>query len=185
MALRSAWNQGEFLCMKWKYYIPHVWNSPEDRTLWEDVWLLPEDGSNDGKSYWFTLNALSFGAAGIDGEYPVDPDDPFLGFAGSKAAREMNLRLLGDKDYFITPLLDMVARIEDFNLHELLDWTTVFIKEHFGDPDPELIQGNYEEFGGTNAHAQEIGRITEALEAGVPEDEVINYRSTDTRDASA
>lgn len=58
--------------MKWKYYIPHVWESPESRTVWEDVWLLPEDGSNDGKSYWFTLNALTFGAAGIEGEYPVE-----------------------------------------------------------------------------------------------------------------
>jgi len=166
--------------MKWKYYIPHVWNSPDDRTLWEDVWLLPEDGSPEdgckaGKSYWFTLNALSFGAAGIDGEYPHDPDDPFGGFAGSPAIRAINLRLLGDRDYFITHLLDMVARVEDFNLPELLDWTRVLIKDHFGDPDPELVPGAYDEFGGTNQHANEIGRIAEALEAGVPEDEVINY----------
>jgi hypothetical protein len=170
------------LVMKWKYYIPHVWNSPEDRTVWEDVWLLPEDGSNDGKSYWFTLNALCFGAAGIDAEYPHDPDDPFGGFGGSEAVRAMNLQLLGDRDYFITPVLDMVARVEDFNLRELLAWTTVFIKDHFGDPDPELVPGDYEEFGGTNAQVLEIGRITEALESGVPEDQVINYRRPERED---
>jgi hypothetical protein len=165
--------------MNWKYYIPHVWESPEQRTIWEDVWLLPEDVSNDGKSYWFTLNALSSSAAGIDREYTHDPDDPLCGFAGSERYREVNVRLLGDKDYFITPLLDMVARVDDFNLSELLDWTTVFIKDHFGDPAPSLVEGSYEDFAGTNKHANEIGRIREGLEAGVPEEEIINYRPKD------
>jgi hypothetical protein len=167
--------------MKWKYYIPHVWNSPEDRTQWEDVWLLPEDGRNGGKSYWFCLNALSYGAAGVDGGYPHDPDDPIGLFGGSQQVRETNLRLLGGRDFFITPLLDMVARVEDFvedfNMRELLDWTSLFIRVHFGDPEPVLIQGEHEEFAGTNPHAAEIGRITEAIEAGVAEDEIINYRS--------
>lgn len=165
--------------MKWKYYIPHVWDSPEDKTLWEDVWLLPEDGSNGGKSYWFTLNALSFGAAGVEGEYPVDPNDPLCGFGGSTLVREMNLRLLGDKEYFITPKLDMVARVENFNLHELLEWTRVLIRDHFGDPDPELVPAEYEDFAGTNSQASEIGRINEAFAAGVPEEEIINYRAGD------
>ena len=163
--------------MKWKYYIPHVWDSPEDRTLWEDVWLLPEDNSNGGKSYWFTLNALTFGAAGIEGEYPHDADDPFgFGAANAQAVREMNLQLLGDKDYFLTPLLDMVARVDDFNVSELLEWTKVFIRDHFSDPDPVLVLGDYEDFSGTNNQAAEIGRITEAVEAGVSEEEIINYR---------
>ncbi|HSB09198.1 MAG TPA: hypothetical protein VLM38_06775 [Blastocatellia bacterium] len=163
--------------MKWKYCIPHVWNSPEDRTVWEDVYLLPEDRSNGGKSYWFTLNALTFGAAGIDEQYPTDPDDPF-GFGARELVREMNLRLLGDRDYFITPVLDMVARVDDFNMSELLEWTKVFIRDHFGDPDPVLVQGELSDFAGTNNHAAEIGRITEALEAGVPEEEVIYYQPT-------
>lgn len=171
--------------MKWKYYIPHVWESPESRTVWEDVWLLPEDGSNEGKSYWFTLNALTFGAAGIEGEYPEDPDDPLCGFGGSQLVREMNLRLLGDRDYFITPLLDMVARIDDFNMHELLEWTKLFIRDHFGDPEPELVQGDYQDFGGANRHASEIGRINEAFDAGVPEEDIINYRPGDAGDPRA
>lgn len=165
--------------MKWKYYIPHVWESPEDRTLWEDVWLLPDDGRNGGKSYWFTLNALTFGAAGIDGEYPQDPDDPLVGFGGSKLVKEMNLGLLGDRDYFITPKLDMVARVDNFNLHELLDWTRIFIRDHFSDAEPELVPADYEDFAGTNNQASEIGRINEAFAAGVPEKEIINYRSED------
>ena len=180
-AYARTWSESRTreLVMKWKYYIPHVWNSAEDRTLWEDVWLLPEDGSNGGKSYWFTLNALSFGAAGIDGEYPEDPDDPLCGFGGSKLVREMNLRLLGDKDYFITPLLDMVARVEDFNMHELLEWTKLLIRVHLGDPEPELVKGDFEDFTGTNGQVSEIGRIVEAFAAGIPEDEIINYRTGD------
>lgn len=170
--------------MKWKYYIPHVWESPESRTVWEDVWLLPEDGSNEGKSYWFTLNALTFGAAGIEGEYPEDPNDPF-GSGTSALVREMNLQLLGDKDYFITPLLDMVARVDNFNLHELLEWTRLFIRDHFGDAEPELVPGDYEDFSGSNSQASEIGRINEAFAAGVPEEEIINYRPGDADDPPA
>lgn len=46
--------------------------------------------------------------------------------------------------------------------------------------EPELVPGNYEEFVGTNRQASEIGRINEAIEAGVPEAEIINYRSKDS-----
>jgi hypothetical protein len=166
--------------MKWKYYIPHVWDSPEDRTLWEDVWLLAQDGSKRGKPYWFTLNALSFMADGIDGEYPQDPDDPLGGLGGSQLVREMNLRLLGDKDYFITPVLDMVARVEDFNMHELLEWTRILIRVHLGDPEPELVKGDFEDFNGAHSHVSEICRISQALAAGIPEDEIINYRTGDS-----
>jgi hypothetical protein len=168
--------------MKWTYHIPHVWKSPEDRTLWEDVYLLPGDGSNDGGSYWFTLHALTSEAAGIEGEYPRDPDDPLCGFGGSQLAREMNLRLLGDNDSFVTRTLDMVVRVDDFNLHELLAWTAVFVRLHFGDPEPELVKGRPEDFAGSNAHAEEIGRISEALAAGVPEEEVLNYRPGESED---
>jgi hypothetical protein len=82
----------------------------------------------------------------------------------------------------ITPLLDMVTRVEDFNLPELLDWTQLFIRDHFGDPEPELVKGEYEDFGGTNSHASEIGGINEAFAAGVPEEDVINYRPGDSDD---
>jgi hypothetical protein len=165
--------------MKWKCHIPHEWDSPEQRTQWEDVYLLPEDGRNDGNSYWFTLHALMSQPAGIEGGYPQDPDDPLCGFGGSQLVREMNLRLLGDKDYFITPTLDMVARVDDFDLHELLEWTKLFIRVHFGDPEPELVKGDGDDFAGSNRHAREIGRIGEAFAAGVPEEEIIDYRPRD------
>jgi hypothetical protein len=51
--------------VRWKYHLPHTWNSPEDRTVWEDVYLMPEDGSMKGKSIWFTLDTLTVGAAGL------------------------------------------------------------------------------------------------------------------------
>jgi hypothetical protein len=165
--------------VKWTYYIPHVWDSPEQRTTWEDVWLLPEDGSNDGASYWFTLNALRMWAAGVEEEFPQDPDDPLCGFGGSELARERNLQLLGGRDYFITPALDMVARVDDFDLHELLEWTKVFIREHLGDPAPSLVEGRYEDFAASNTQAREMDRIRRALEAGVPEEEVLDYRPRD------
>jgi hypothetical protein len=81
-----------------------------------------------------------------------DPNDPF-GAGTAALVRKMNLRLLGDKDNFITPVLDMVARVDDFNMHELLEWTKLFIRVHFGDPEPELVPGDYEDFSGTNRHA--------------------------------
>jgi len=167
--------------MKWKYFIPHVWDSPEQRTTWEDVWLLPEDGRNDGKSYWFTLNALIMGAAGVGEDYPEDPNDPF-GPGTFNLVRQMNLRLLAERDYFITPRMDMVARIENFNIRELLDWTKVFIKDYFGDAEPELVEGRFDEFSGSNDHVVEIGRIAAAVQAGVPEEDIINYRPEDSKD---
>ncbi len=147
---------------------------------WEDVWLLPLDGSSDSASYWFTLHALPSPAAGIEGEYPEDPDDSFCGFGGSALVREMNLRLLGDRDYFVTRTLDMVARVDDFNFHELLEWTTLFIRVHFADPEPELVEGAYDEFAGSNSQAREIDRIREAMAAGVPVEEIIDYRPEDS-----
>ncbi len=97
--------------------------------------------------------------------------------------REFNLRLLQDKDYFITSAPDMIARIEDFTRHELLEWAALFIKVHLGDPEPILVEGTAEEFAGTNRHACEVGRINEAFASGVPEEEVINYHPEDIDDS--
>jgi hypothetical protein len=154
--------------MKWKYYIPHVWDSPEDRTIWEDVYLMPEDGSSIGKSYWFTLNAIGSPPAGLpDGDEWFEPLDK---------TRERNLRHLGDREYLITDVFDMLIRAEDFDQHELLEWARVFIRDQFGDTEPEFVLARFEDFGGTNNHASEIGRIAEAIESGVTEEEVVRYR---------
>lgn len=154
--------------MKWKYWIPHYWESPEDRTIWEDVYLMREGVTSDGKSIWFTLDAISSPPAGLpDGDQWFE--DP-------KKVRERNLRYLGGRDYLITDAPDMLIGAEDFNQRELLEWTKVFIRDHLGDPDPVLIEGSFDDFSGTNKHASEVGRIIEAVEAGVPEEEIINYR---------
>jgi hypothetical protein len=135
---------------------------------------MPEDGSTKGRSIWFTLNALTVAAAGLENDFPDTPE----------GMREYNLRLLGDKDYFITTAPDMIARIEDFNRHELLEWTVLFIKVHLGDSEPILVEGTAEEFAGTNPHAREVGRINEAFASGVPEEDVINYHPEDTDDSN-
>jgi hypothetical protein len=77
----------------------------------------------------------------------------------------------------------MIARIEDFTRHELLEWAALFIKVHLGDPEPILVEGTAEEFAGTNRHACEVGRINEAFASGVPEEEVINYHPEDIDDS--
>jgi hypothetical protein len=152
--------------MIWKYRIPHVWHSPEERTVWEDVYLIPADGSTQGKSIWFTLNALTVVPAGLGSDLPDSTEE----------IRKFHLRILRDDDFYLTSTEDMVAGTENFNEKELLEWTARFIKARFGDPDPILVAGTEDEFAGSNPHASEVGRITEALESGVPEQDVINYR---------
>lgn len=154
--------------MKWKYLIPHYWESPEDRTIWEDVYLMPEDGGSNGKSYWFTLDALGSPAGGLPNGDEV--------FESIDVVRERNLRFLGDRDYLITETFDVLIRAEDFNQQELLEWARVFIRDQFGDQEPILVEGTFTGFAGSNKHASEIDRIVEAYEAGVPEEEIINYR---------
>jgi len=156
----------------WKYRIPHVWESPEERTVWEDVYLMLGDGSMEGKSVWFTLNALSAAPAGLETNLPDTPE----------GVRELNLRMLRDEDFYLTSTADMVARIEDFNRKELLDWTARFITARFGDTNPTLVEGTEEEFACSNPHASEIGRITDALASGIPEEDVIHYRPENTSD---
>lgn len=133
--------------MKWKYYIPHVWESPEARTIWEDVWLLPDSPPRETRSYWFTLDALG----------PANSNDPYL-----QEWRQYHEAKLGDRDYLITDVLDLLIPVQDFNLHELLEWTKFFIQVHFDDPEPELVLGTFDEF--SNRQAGEIRRIRETLQ---------------------
>ncbi len=43
--------------MKWKYFIPHTWDSPTSRQTWAEVWLLPDDPNYRGDSVWLTIDA--------------------------------------------------------------------------------------------------------------------------------
>ena len=134
--------------MNWLYYIPHVWDSPDDRTVWEDVWLLPccPRRAESHSSIWLTVDAL--------GPYPAKKD---------KEGTEnyfVRLRRLDGRDYIIDlPICNMYVRAANFNLEELLFYTELFILDTFKDPDPRLVPGRFEDFAGTNAHARTIAAI--------------------------
>src|SRR5690349_987394 len=74
--------------MKWKYHIPHKWESAEIRHVWEDVWLMPADPEYSGKSLWITVDALG------------DADNPEHG--SERAAFQVKaLAMLGDNDTWV------------------------------------------------------------------------------------
>jgi len=132
--------QGERL-MKWKYFIPHVWDSTEDKTTWEDVFVLPEKKPGPGterKSVWVTVDAL-----GLPDREDSERMETFKNFSSK----------LGEKDHYIDrDQGDMIVRAESFNLKELLGYIEIFIRETFGDDRPELSEGTVEDFRGTHPH---------------------------------
>ena len=134
--------------MNWLYFIPHVWDSPDDRTIWEDVYILPlfPRSGDDGSSVWLTVYAL--------GPRPDSRDRLELDhYARCR-------RKLHGRDYMIDrPICNMYVRTLDFNLAELLFYAEFFIFDSFGDPDPRLVPGRREDFAGTNAHARIVAAI--------------------------
>jgi hypothetical protein len=145
--------------MIWKYYIPHTWDSPEERTTWEDVWLLPmEAGFELGSaSLWLTLDAA----------LAEEPEELREFFAAVEEALEEAGELdrpgeeedpewipHGDQEYRVKSELNMEIKAEDFDMPELLYWVRVFLVEYVGDPHPVLEEGSYEDFEGTNQHAR-------------------------------
>jgi hypothetical protein len=145
--------------MNWLYHIPHVWKSPLDRALWEDVYLMlsgPLEKAEKRSSVWLTVDAL--------GE--ANADDAFM-----KEWFEEKNRLLGDRDFVIDKKkCDMVVRATDFNKEELLHWARIFVKEVFADPWPVLFEAPFEAFAGTNRHAQTISGIADSLAGKMPEE---------------
>jgi len=144
--------------LRWKYYIPHSWESPESRHVWEDVYLMPDIELPEGEekvSIWLTVDALGF--------QPVEGDDE--GWARYWETVEK----LRDREYIIDrETCDMAVRVEDFNLLELLGYAAVFIGEVFGDHRVSFLEGTYEEFLGTNDHIsllEELGRAIVEREA--------------------
>jgi hypothetical protein len=138
--------------MNWLYYIPHVWDSPDDRTVWEDVWLLPlvPRPVDTHSSIWLTVDALG----PIPGKKDKDGLEDYY----------TRLRRLDDRDYVIDiPVCNMYVRACNFNLEELLFYAELFILDTFKDPDPHLVPGFFEDFAGTNAHARTIAAITGKL----------------------
>lgn len=140
--------------MKWLYYIPHTWDPPEERTVWEDVWLMPEPmrEARDKSSVWLTVDAL--------GNKPLE-DNP----------EEMEiyrgwLNRLENADYDIDwDQCHMIVSADNFNMEEFLEYTKIFLREAFNEDNIELIEGTYEDFEGTNEHAG----ILQALEKKIIE----------------
>jgi predicted protein tyrosine phosphatase len=109
--------------MRWKFSLPNVPGGGE-RTALEDLYLMPEDGSSDGRSYWVTVEGLQ-------------------SFTGG--TREEKLDRLSGKDYDISDTMDMLVHQEDFSREELLGWVRIFIQNRLGDQHPELIEAEGDE----------------------------------------
>lgn len=141
--------------MKWKYYIPHTWDKPTDRTVWEDVYLMPALGwenKEEKKSLWLTVDGLGF---------KPPEDDPF---DEMKDYLEI-VKKLGDKEFMIdSDQCYMLVQGDDFNMEELLEYAKIFINEVFNDKDIVLIEGKYEDFIGTNEHIGQLEGLGTILE---------------------
>lgn len=109
--------------MRWKFCLPHAPGGGE-RTALEDLYLVPEDGSSGGRSYWVTVEGLQ-------------------SFTGG--TREEKLERLSGKEYDISDTMDMLVHREDFDRTEVLAWARVFIQDRLGDPHPELIEAESDE----------------------------------------
>jgi predicted protein tyrosine phosphatase len=111
--------------MRWKFSLPSVGaGRGDDRIALEDLYLVPEDGSSGGQSYWITVEGLQ-------------------SFTGG--TREEKLERLGGKEFHISDTMDMLVHQDDFSRSELLGWARVFIQNRFGDPHPELVEADGDE----------------------------------------
>jgi hypothetical protein len=160
--------------MRWKYSIPHSWSSPEERTTWEDVWLLPMDTGSEAEkvSLWFTLDAA----------LAEEPEELTAFFAeieealteageldGSEEEEDPEWLPFGDGEYRVRTNLNMEIKAEDFDMPELLYWVRVFLAAYVGDPYPVLEEGSYEDFEGTNQHSRIFAELERMIvERGGP-----------------
>ena len=130
--------------MKWIYYIPHEWDSPDDRQVWEDVYLLPDAAPEGTKSLWLTIDALG------------DVTNPEHG-SDRAEFQSAALEKLGDADWHIDEA-DMIVRATDFDFPELLDWIKVWLHENDFEC-LELQPGPRERFAGSNNHISTIDEL--------------------------
>ncbi|MCL4295599.1 MAG: hypothetical protein KJ077_07720 [Anaerolineae bacterium] len=112
--------------MIWKYRIPHIWEA--DRTVWEDVYLLPDHPGYTAQALWLTIDALGF-------------------YEGSE--RDEAESRLGDQSYVIEGT-NMLVWAEDFSKPELLKWVGIWLEAN-GLPVTALEEGTAQEFRGRTA----------------------------------
>jgi predicted protein tyrosine phosphatase len=110
--------------MRWKFCLPTAGPGCTGRLALEDLYLIPDDGSSSGRSYWVTVEALR-------------------SFTGG--TREEKLERLAGKEFDISDTMDMLVHREDFDKAELLGWARVFIQNRLGDPHPELVEAEGDE----------------------------------------
>jgi len=144
--------------MKWKYHIPHKWESPEARHVWEDVWLMPADPDYSGKSLWITVDALG------------DVNNPEHG-SERAAFQAKALAKLGDNDTWVRypgdqsdPGTDMIVRVVDFSREELIEWVRFWMMEVGLEVD-ELVEAPFDDFRGTNTHAIQLAAVRDEYTA--------------------
>jgi hypothetical protein len=126
--------------MNWKYYIPHVWDTP--RTVWEDIYLLPDVPDPEPQSIWLTIDALG--------------DAADLAHGSERAEfQRIALARLGDREFWIDGA-EMIVRARDFSQEELLGWARVWLTEQ-GLPVAELVETPVAAFAGTNGRAALLG----------------------------
>lgn len=126
--------------MKWKYYIPHIWES--ERTTWEDVYLLPDYPGYDGNSIWLTVDAI----LGLLANKDLDDEE--------KATLSERCQQMGERQYVIDEA-DMTVKAEDFSKEELLGWVRVWLEES-GFEVKELVEGTLEDFEDSNEHVKAV-----------------------------
>lgn len=119
--------------MRWKYWIPHIWEPPEELHNWGDVYLLPEDKNYSGDALFLTIYALPLGTtpkAELD-ELP-----------------EKTLAQVRSQGYAVErENADIYVNTEAFTLPELLSWVPMFFKDQeiaFA----EMTPGTIDEFRG-------------------------------------
>jgi hypothetical protein len=140
--------------MNWKYYVPHVWDTP--RTVWEDIYLLPDVPDPEPKSIWLTVDALG------DIADPAHDSD-------REEFQRTALAKLGDREYWIEGA-EMIVRARDFSQEELLGWVRIWLAEQ-GLPVADLVEAPLEAFVGTNEHPVLLG--ARCRREGASEDNVL------------
>jgi hypothetical protein len=125
----------EGVIMNWKYHIPHVWD--DERSPWEDFYLLPCDPNYSGESIWLTINVLGDGSEkGC--------------FRGKEFERFV--ALMEGKEYISYGEANMAVRGMAFTKEEFLKWVKVWLTDKGFEVD-ELTEAPIEDFAGTNQHA--------------------------------
>jgi hypothetical protein len=130
--------------MRWKYFIPHVWN--RTRQAWEDIYLLPADELYKGQALWLTVDALG---DRTNVEHGTDREE----------FQVEALKKLGDRPYLIDGA-DMIVRSADFSMDELLDWVRIWLRENRLTV-TDLVEASVEEFSGKAFHADLMLRTPE------------------------